>query len=204
MILANCNRLQLFVGGKGLVTIYDIAQRVGCAPSLPMSVNTASVTPGARFASEIKGVLFGDLRPVSDGKFPDLRIDTGNDLAAVGGGRRTRLRRRVAINYTKMSSECDKIVVTLGEGTENCNMIIVQVQDAQGNIIDRNRGKSEAGITLEIELTAKQSQRMAENGNMYFRQWSWHSHHRKHLLLFCSRMKYDKFSIIYSLRFMGS
>ena len=130
-----------------MVTIYDIAQRVGCAPSLPISVNTASVTPGARFASEIKGVLFGDLRPVSDGKFPDLRIDTATILPPSEEGDGRDYAGRVAINYTKMSSECDKIVVTLGEGTENCNMIIVQVQDAQGNIIDRNRGKSEAGIT---------------------------------------------------------
>lgn len=79
--------------------------------------------------------------------------------------------RWAALNYADMSADCRKIVVTLGEGT-SCNMVMIQVQNADGSqIIDQNWGVCEAGDELIIELTAEQAQKMCDTTNQYFMIW---------------------------------
>lgn len=76
-----------------------------------------------------------------------------------------------ALNYADMSADCRKIVVTLGEGT-SCNMVMLQVQNADGSqIIDQNWGSCKAGDELIIELTAEHAQQMCDTTNKYFMIW---------------------------------
>ena len=77
----------------------------------------------------------------------------------------------VALNYTGMSADCRKIVITLGEGT-SCDMLMIQVQDASNaEIVNCTRGALSGETQLVIELTAEQAQKMAETPNQYFMIW---------------------------------
>ena len=77
----------------------------------------------------------------------------------------------VALNYTGMSADCRKIVITLGEGT-SCDMLMLQVQDASnGEIVNCTRGTLSGDTQIVIELTAEQAQKMAETPNQYFMIW---------------------------------
>lgn len=77
----------------------------------------------------------------------------------------------VALNYADMSADCRTIVITLGEGT-SCNMVMIQVQNADGSeIVKQDWNACKVGDQLVIELTAEQAQSMCDTANKYFMIW---------------------------------
>lgn len=82
----------------------------------------------------------------------------------------------VALNYSGMSADCRKIMITLGAET-NFNMLMIQVQASNGDggyqeVINHQVLTPTSGAQqLVIDLTAEQAQQMVETDHQYFMIW---------------------------------